>query len=149
MAKKPTGHLTRRTLLATAGKATVVALAAPFLDLAVGAAARGRGADRRPLNAVAGVDRVVMLHGKTYLSAWAGYGAAPQRGRRPSAAPGSRPRRRSGRRRRALEQAVGPGHGDVCRPGGADDDGQFSEPGEYVLQVAADNGSATAASTLR
>jgi len=82
--------LTRRTLLATAGKATVVAIAAPFVDLSSGgeaALAAQVPAAAPPLNAIAGVDRVVMKHGRTYLNAWAGYGAAPQRTRRRPGAP--------------------------------------------------------------
>ena len=85
MAKKPTGHLTRRTLLATAGKATVAAMAAPFVDLASAEQAGAAAQAALPLTAIAGVDRVVMRHGRTYLQAWAGYGSPPQRGRRPSA----------------------------------------------------------------
>ena len=34
-----------------------------------------------PLTAIAGVDRVVMKHGRTYLNGWAGYGEPPRRGR--------------------------------------------------------------------
>ena len=54
MAKKPTGHLTRRTLLATAGKATVVAMAAPFVDLASGEQTAVAQAPMPPLNVIAG-----------------------------------------------------------------------------------------------
>src|ERR1051326_2100874 len=35
-------------------------------------------ADEAPLNAVAGVDRVTILPGKTYLRGWAGYGDPPR-----------------------------------------------------------------------
>ena len=68
-------------------QATVVAIAAPFVDLAAAAQA-GAAAQHAtpPLAAVAGVDRVVMRHGRTYLQGWAGYGARPQRGRRQPAA---------------------------------------------------------------
>ena len=33
------------------------------------------------LNAIAGIDRVVMKGGRTYLNGWAGYGEPPRRGR--------------------------------------------------------------------
>jgi len=76
MSDQPPDHtFTRRTLLATAGKATVVAIAAPLADLAAGgetALAAQAQAPAPPLNAIAGVDRVVMKHGRTYLKAWAG-----------------------------------------------------------------------------
>ena len=44
-------------------------------------------ADETPLNAVAGIDRVTILTGKTYLRGWAGYGdpPRPQRPRGPQA----------------------------------------------------------------
>ena len=60
-------------------------MAAPFVDLASGEQAAAAQAPMPPLNAIAGVDRVVMRHGKTYLQAWAGYGSPPQRNRRPNA----------------------------------------------------------------
>jgi hypothetical protein len=78
MSEQPPNTLTRRALLATGGKATVVAPAAPCLDLAAAAGATPGAAAQAPaLNAVAGPDRVVMRHGRTYPSARAGYGAAP------------------------------------------------------------------------
>ena len=70
------GTITRRRMLETMGQAAAVTVAAtPVLS------ALGRGwsvhAQTVPLSAVAGIDRVVMLHGKTYLHAWGGYGQPP------------------------------------------------------------------------
>src|ERR1700752_1395010 len=72
--------MTRRELLESAGKmAALTVVATPLIsafgdELIVSAQAQ-------PLNAVAGIDRVVMNHGKTYLNGWAGYGVPPRPGR--------------------------------------------------------------------
>lgn len=149
-------RITRREALKTAGKAAVVTVAAgSFLQLAFGdGVASAQAAQEAPgLNAVAGVDRVVMKHGKTYLNAWAGYGNPPRPGRQPSTGSG----------RGASVQAPPPtgptptvlwskssGPGDVifADPKAAVTTAMFSTPGNYVLQMTADNGSAKAVSTL-
>jgi hypothetical protein len=60
------------------GKAAAMTLVAtPIVD-ALGTVSIH--AQAQPLAAVAGIDRVVMLKGKTYLSGWTGYGAPPRRG---------------------------------------------------------------------
>src|SRR3954469_22733433 len=76
-------HLTRRELLER--------LTTGLLVTAIATPLAGTIAKQFPLtarldhvdavNAVAGVDRVVMKHGKTYLNAWTGYGAPPRAGR--------------------------------------------------------------------
>src|SRR5438067_10732755 len=74
--------LSRRELLGTMGKAAAVVALQPILQTAIAREARastrplGTGA---PVNGVAGVDRVVVLPGKTYLRGWAGYGEPPRR----------------------------------------------------------------------
>src|SRR5258708_24527192 len=72
------GKLSRRQML---GRTAGSAIAAPLLQSAIlsGAAA----ADTPTLNGVAGIDRVAILPGKTYLRGWAGYGAPPQSNRQP------------------------------------------------------------------
>src|SRR5881227_2990875 len=50
--------------------AATSALAAPFLQTAILSA-------EEPLNGTAGVDRVVILPGKTYLRGWVAYGEPP------------------------------------------------------------------------
>ena len=92
MSKPTHATLTRRELLAAAGKAGAVAVvASPLVELACREdgvlSAQAVPAD---LNAVAGPDRVVMKHGRTYLNAWAGYGQPPRRDRRRAAATGRR-----------------------------------------------------------
>ena len=149
MNEQPPNTLTRRALLATAGKATIVALAAPCLDLAAGAdAALGAEAQAPALNAVAGVDRVVMQHGRTYLNAWAGYTAhAPARP--PTAARCAATAAARAGRDAALAQAVGTGDGPTfADPAAQTTTAVFSAPGEYTLEFGAADGAATAASTL-
>src|SRR5450756_1908654 len=75
--------VTRREALKVAGKAAVVTVTAgSFVELAFGENGV-LSAQTAPaaLNAIAGVDRVVMNHGKTYLSGWVGYGNPPRPGR--------------------------------------------------------------------
>ena len=90
------------------------------------------------LNTVAGPDRVVMNHGKTYLNAWAGYGEPPRRERRAS-------KRRTGPDRRCAaawprpgvtwSKVSGPGTVTFADPTAAVTTATFSAPGEYVVQV--------------
>ncbi len=133
--------MTRRQLLEAMGTMTVVVAASPLIDgFAVSAQAL-------PLAAVAGPDRVVMRHGKTYLNGWVGYGAPPRRGRRgrgappPAPDPGPAPAT-------TWSKLSGPGDVTFADPKAAVTTATFSAPGEYVLQVVADNGEAKASSTL-
>ncbi len=68
--------LSRRELLGTAGKAAAasVVLGPVMQNLIVSGVIAAE-----PLNALAGVDRVTILPGKTYLMGWAGYGGEPAR----------------------------------------------------------------------
>jgi hypothetical protein len=148
-----TRTLTRRELLQAAGRATAVAVASPLVELALGedglVSAQSVPA---ALNAVAGPDRVVMRHGRTYLNAWVGYGQKPRRPRarggaaadaapQPAPPPGAEPTV-------AWSLVSGPGTVRFADPGAAVTTATFSAPGEYVVQVVADNGAAKAASTL-
>jgi DUF1680 family protein len=157
-----TSAITRRELFGTVGKigtaAAVSVVAGPFLG------ALGDGfavsAQALPLAAVAGVDRVVMKPGKTYLNAWAGYGAPPRPGRQggglstgsgqggrgaavaaPTEPPGPPPAT-------TWSKLSGPGVVTFADPKSAVTTATFSTPGDYVLKVAADNGVTTATSTL-
>ena len=74
-----------------------------------------------PLTAIAGVDRVVMKHGKTYLNGWAGYGEPPRRGRdgrRGAAPPAPPPPIRGPRRQRTWSKVSGPGDRHLRRSEG-------------------------------
>jgi DUF1680 family protein len=136
--------MTRRDMLERMGMAAVVsAVAGPLADgLVVTAQAR-------PLNAIAGVDRVVMKGGRTYLNAWAGYGEPPRRGRGvrgaspapPPANPGPAPAT-------TWTKVSGPGDVVFADATAAVTTAAFSAPGAYVLQVTADNGTSKASSTL-
>ena len=143
---KPPGKIktiTRRELLGTMGTMAVVVTASPLIDgFAVSAQAL-------PLAAVAGPDRVVMRHGKTYLNGWAGYGAPPRRGRRGRGTPPPTPAPDPGPAPTTTWSKVsGPGSVTFADPKAAVTTATFSAPGEYVLKVTADNGKANASSTL-
>ena len=142
--RQPPGKetMTRRELLETMGTMAVVVAASPLIDgFAV-------SAQVLRLAAVAGPDRVVMRHGKTYLNGWVGYGAPPRRGRSgrgtpppPAPDPGPAPAT-------TWTKVSGPGTVTFADPKAAVTTATFSEPGEYVLKVTADNGEATASSIL-
>src|SRR5215471_14211990 len=89
--------LNRREALAAMGKVAAATAALPMLNTAIlsDANTAHRWPTRLgavPVNGVAGVDRVVVLPGKTYLRGWAGYGEPPRRGpRRPNAQVDSTP----------------------------------------------------------
>ena len=142
--------ITRREFVGTAGKVVGLAVVAtPLLNVL------GEGfsvsAQAQPLAALAGIDRVVMKSGKTYLNGWAGYGAPPRPGRgggggrggaTPSPAPtGPAPTV-------AWSKLSGPGLVTFADPKAAVTTATFSETGEYVLKVVADNGTSKAESTL-
>lgn len=135
--------MTRRDMMRKTGMVAVVsAVAGPLGDsLTV-------SAESLPLNAIAGVDRVVMTGGRTYLNGWAGYGEPPRRGRgaretAPVAAenPGPAPVT-------TWSKLAGPGTVTFADPKAAVTTATFSTPGNYVLQVTADNGTAKTSSTL-
>src|SRR5947199_9183035 len=69
--------MTRRDLLRATGKAATAAAAAPAIHSAILSCAHAAEEI-----AAAGIDRVTVLPGKTYLRGWVGYGDPP-RGDRP------------------------------------------------------------------
>jgi uncharacterized protein len=142
-------NLTRRELLQAAGKVTAVVVASPLVELAIDAdGAVSAQAVPAGLNVIAGPDRVVMRHGRTYLNAWAGYGQKPRRTRgrpgadqAPAAPPGPPPTV-------AWSQVSGPGTTTFADAHSAVTTATFSTPGDYVLQATADSGATRATSTL-
>src|SRR5215831_15357983 len=141
--------VTRRDALGTIGKAAIASVALPpVLRAAILPRAEARGA---PVNGIAGVDRVVVLPGKTYLRGWAGYGEPPRSSPRRAAQSDSTP---------AVAAPVGPpptirwskrsGPGRVSFADAAalTTTAAFSEPGVYVLELEAKNPETTASSTL-
>src|ERR1039458_1107942 len=68
--------LSRRELFGTVGKALVLT---PIIGRS--AVSSANAAPSASLTGIAGIDRVTVLGGKTYLRGWAGYGDQPQPGR--------------------------------------------------------------------
>src|SRR6266849_6074759 len=68
-------RISRRKMLGAAGTAAAIT-ATPLLQSVIVSCAMA--ADEAPLNSVAGLDRVTILPGKTYLRGWAGYGSPPK-----------------------------------------------------------------------
>jgi DUF1680 family protein len=99
------------------------------------------------LTGIAGIDRVTVLGGKTYLRGWAGYGDRPEPGRGGrggQAAPvetGPEPKV-------TWSKYTGPGAVTFADAHSAITTATFSAPGAYVLRLTADNGDASSSSTL-
>lgn len=141
-------NMTRRELLQTFGTMAAVSVATPLVQLAVGDGGV-LTAQALPLTAIAGVDRVVMNHGKTYLNGWIGYGEPPRRGRGGRGAPATPPPENPGPAPTiAWSKASGPGTVTFADASAAVTTAIFSAPGAYVLQVTADNGQTKASSSL-
>jgi hypothetical protein len=112
----------------------VTAVATP-IGKSVRADSHADAASAEPVNAVAGVDRVVMKHGRTYLNGWAGSGTPPRPGRggRGAAAPaptGPAPRT-------TWSKVSGPGLVTFADASAPSTTATFSAAGEYVLRVSA------------
>jgi DUF1680 family protein len=141
-------NMSRREMLESVGKAAAASVALPsLLENAFGMSGAA-AAQAPPLNALAGVDRITMLRGKTYLNGWVGYGTPPRRDRgRPAAAapppepPGPPPAA-------AWTKESGPGDVAFADAKAGVTTATFSAPGSYVLKLTADNGQSTSASTL-
>jgi len=104
-----------------------------------------------PLNGIAGVDRVTIITGKTYLRGWAGYGEPPR--------PGFRPGGRGGQNAEPAlptgptptitwSKESGPGTVTFADSKSLVTTATFSALGNYVLKLTADNGQTQASSTL-
>lgn len=100
-----------------------------------------------PVKAVAGVDRVVMKHGRTYLNAWAGYGTPPRPGRTQRAAAAATPA--GPPPRLTWSKVSGPGTVRFADVNAASTTAEFSATGTYVLRATATNGETTATSDVR
>ena len=154
--QRPT--VSRRQMLGTLGKAALgAAIISPVLQTAILGDARAQTLHRRrrnagdPVNGMAGVDRVVVLPGKTYLRGWAGYGEPPHPGRRrrrgaeadstPPVPTGPTPTVRWSKR-------AGPGRVSFADRAALVTTATFTAPGVYVLELAADNGESRSSSTL-
>jgi DUF1680 family protein len=142
-------------MLGTVTKAALgVAILSPTLETAFApqarAARRTRPTGHGPaVNAVAGIDRVVVLPGRTYLRGWAGYGEPPRRERRRRTQADSTPPPLTGPEPTVRwRKRSGPGRVTFANPTALVTTATFTAPGIYVLELTADNGETTASATL-
>jgi DUF1680 family protein len=143
-------NLSRREIFGALGKAATAAAVAPLLQTAIVSCAAAEGTSE--LNAVAGVDRVTIQPGKTYLRAWAGYGEPP-RPQRPRWPQGAQPQEAApapaGPEPTVLwSKESGPGEVKFADPKALITTATFTKPGAYVLKLTADNGQKKSSSTL-
>jgi len=121
-------------------------------SVAAAAAAPAIGASQTPaapaLNVEAGADRIVMLQGKTYLRGWAGYGQRPH-AKDPWEKQPPQPAPAEPGTKFEWTKASGPGDVQFQNQRELITTATFSQPGEYTLQLSADNGKAKPASTLK
>jgi uncharacterized protein len=150
-------NLTRREMLGTIGKAVAASvvlhpvLRTAILSDTVSSTSVERSA-AAPVTGVAGVDRVVVLPGKTYLRGWAGYGEPPRRGpgRRPQADSTPTEPPPSGPAPTVRWRKVsGPGRVTFGDPTALITSATFSAAGTYALELTATNGESTASSPLK
>ena len=141
--------MNRREMFGAVGKVVTGAAIAPAVHTAIVSCAMA--ADEAPLNAVAGVDRVTILPGKTYIRGWAGYGdpPRPERPRGPQAQNAAPPPPPSGPAPAvAWSKESGPGELKFEDPKALITTAKFTAPGAYVLRLTADNGQTKSSSTL-
>ncbi|HSW48891.1 MAG TPA: beta-L-arabinofuranosidase domain-containing protein, partial [Bryobacteraceae bacterium] len=133
-------NLSRRAVLGTA-------VLAPLMQDALVTCAEA--AEEAPLNAVAGVDRVVIQPGKTYLRGWAGYGDPPAPNKGPGPPPPPPPPVQGGPAPKVTwSKDSGPGNVTFADAAAPVTTAAFSALGNYVLRLTADNGRGKSSSTL-
>lgn len=120
-------------------------------SIAAAAAAPGIATAQTPetpsLRVEAGVDRITVLRGKTYLRGWAGYGQRP-RARDPWAKQPRQPAPAEPGTKFEWSKVSGPGEVAFQDSHQPITTGTFSKPGEYTLKLTADNGKTKPFSTL-
>ena len=122
-----------------------VALAPALQSLIVSCAS---AAETAPLNGIAGIDRVTILPGKTYLRGWAGYGNPPRPGRGRGPQQTAPPPETGPAPTVTWSKESGPGAVAFADPKELVTTATFKTPGDYVLKLTADNGQTKASSTL-
>ena len=142
--------ISRREMLESVGKsAAALAVLHPVLRTAILPISSRSMRTGVPVNGIAGVDRVVVLPGKTYLRGWAGYGEPPRRGpRRPTPADSTPPEPSGPPPTVRWSANSGPGRVRFAEPSALVTTATFSKPGVYVLELTANNGQESASSTL-
>lgn len=140
--------ISRREVFGRVSKAAGAAAVAPLLHTAILSASQNP--QSAPLNAQAGIDRIAVFPGRTYLRAWAGYGEQPRPERGVPWEPKKpEPPAPSGPAFKTLWTKVsGPGAVKFENVRAAITTAAFSEIGDYVLEFSADNGQAKSDSTL-
>src|ERR1035441_757065 len=141
-----TTRLTRRQMLGRTGQAALGSVV--LTPLIQGAILSCASAAETGLKGVAGIDRVTILPGKTYLRGWAGYGDPPRsnqnRGRQDTP-----PRALDGPAHTAMwTKDSGPGEVKFDDATALITTATFSTPGAYVLRLTVDNGQSKDSSTL-
>ncbi len=128
-------------MLRTAGRTAASVALAPAIV---------RGDETPALKSVAGIDRVVVTGGRTWLRGWAGYGDPPRPGARPGrgATSPSPPAAAGPAPAVTWSKASGPGEVTFADPKAPVTTATFTAPGAYVLALTAENGQAKASSTL-
>ena len=149
MSDNPAKGVSRRDALGTIGKAAAASVVLPQVLRAAILPGRETVA-AAPVNGIAGVDRVVVLPGKTYLRGWAGYGEPPRPSPRRAAQADSTPAPVPTGPPPTVHWAKrsGPGRVAFADAAALTTTATFSEPGVYVLELEAKNGETSAASTL-
>lgn len=106
---------------------------APALGTAIVSCAMA--ADDTALKGIAGIDRVAVLPGKTYLRGWAGFGDLPKRGWSGQLVPA--PTAGPGAPEIVWTKESGPGKVTFADPKSLSTTAAFSVPGAYVLRLSA------------
>ncbi len=137
-------EISRRTLLRRARQAALLPAVAGALDQV------GRAGQAPGFQVDAGIDRVAVLPGKTYLRGWVGQGRAPSATRPLN---GLRPTQSdplpSGELVRARwSKTSGPGSVVFGDPSALQTTASFSKPGTYVLRLEAETAAGKSGSTL-
>jgi DUF1680 family protein len=138
----------RRDALRSAGKAAATVVVSPFVHHVVVQAAAAQ--DRKTLNALAGLDRVTIQPGRTFLRGWAGYGEPPRSNRpRGQQAPPQPPAETGPAPTVNWSKESGPGAVTFADPKALITAAAFSRAGVYVLKLTAGGGQEAVTSTLQ
>ncbi len=147
MSDEVKAKISRRAMLQNAGRSAASVALIPGLQSAIVSCAAAQ--DAPAIHGAAGIDRVVVMGGKTYLRGWAGYGDPPHPGRpMRGAAPPPPPPPAGPTPTTIWSKASGPGSVIFADPKAPITTATFSAPGAYVLELTADNGLTKASSTL-
>ncbi|MGH9718838.1 MAG: glycoside hydrolase family 127 protein [Bryobacteraceae bacterium] len=139
--------MSRRAVLGSAGKTAAASVAlTPLIQSAIVSCAMAE--DAPALNGVAGIDRVVILPGKTYLRGWAGYGDPPRPVRGGRTAETTPPPAAGPTPTVTWTKDSGPGAVTFADATALVTTATFTKPGAYTLKLSVDNGEKKSSSTL-